>query len=144
MDILKNWGQSLIEKYGYEAAKEIFSTTVTSTITVVSYILFIGIAIAIAFAAKRAAIQHKPVKATILLILTNIFSPLVALILAAYAIFKWAQKADTGIIDNEHKPSPMSLTQQSFEEWKAEKQKRDQGGFVDLDAPVRLPWRRIA
>lgn len=36
------------------------------------------------------------------------------------------------------------LTQQSFEEWKAEKRKRDQGGFVDLDAPVRLPWRRTA
>ena len=34
------------------------------------------------------------------------------------------------------------LTQQSFEEWKAEKRKRDQGGFVDLDAPIILPWRK--
>lgn len=36
------------------------------------------------------------------------------------------------------------LTQQSFEEWKAEKQKRNQGGFVDLNAPIILPWRRTA
>lgn len=34
------------------------------------------------------------------------------------------------------------LTQQSFEEWKAEKRKRDQGGFIDLDAKISLPWRR--
>lgn len=30
------------------------------------------------------------------------------------------------------------LTQQSFEEWKAEKRKRDQGGFVDLDKLAKL------
>lgn len=40
-----------------------------------------------------------------------------------------------------HKASK-PLTQQSFEEWKAEKKKRDQGGFLDLDAPIILPWRR--
>lgn len=34
------------------------------------------------------------------------------------------------------------LTQQSFEEWKAEKRKRDQGGFIDLDAEINLPWMR--
>lgn len=41
-------------------------------------------------------------------------------------------------------PHQMSkpLTQQSFEEWKAEKRKRDQGGFIDLDAEISLPWRR--
>nr|WP_325299095.1 hypothetical protein [uncultured Dysosmobacter sp.] len=34
------------------------------------------------------------------------------------------------------------FTQADFERWKAEKRKRDQGGFVNLDAPVRLPWQR--
>ena len=45
-------------------------------------------------------------------------------------------------LKNEQTSKP--LTQQSFEKWKAEKRKRDQGGFVDLDAPIRLPWRRTA
>lgn len=31
------------------------------------------------------------------------------------------------------------FTQADFERWK-----QDNGGFVDLDAPVRLPWQRTA
>lgn len=42
----------------------------------------------------------------------------------------------------EFRQASKPLTQQSFEEWKAEKRKRDQGGFIDLDAEISLPWRR--
>lgn len=31
------------------------------------------------------------------------------------------------------------FTQADFERWK-----QDKGGFIDLDAPIRLPWRRTA
>lgn len=52
--------------------------------------------------------------------------------------FKEAEQQEKQEFRQASKP----LTQQSFEEWKAEKRKRDQGGFIDLDAEISLPWRR--
>ena len=45
--------------------------------------------------------------------------------------------------NEEFRQASKPLTQQSFEEWKAEKRKRDQGGFVNLDVLAGLlrSWR---
>lgn len=40
--------------------------------------------------------------------------------------------------NQEFRQASKPLTQQSFEEWKAEKRKRDLGGFVDLDELGKL------
>lgn len=46
--------------------------------------------------------------------------------------------------NQEPRPATKFMTQKEFEEWKAEKQKRDQGGFVDLDELGKLFKRRSA
>lgn len=67
----------------------------------------------------------------------------VGLILLIYVLIKKLMKYNTELkgqpktthTDASKKP----FTQADFERWK-----QDKGGFIDLDAPIILPWRKTA
>lgn len=67
----------------------------------------------------------------------------IGFILLIYILIKKLMKYNAGLKGQEKTTqtdtSKKPFTQADFEHWKQNK-----GGFIDLDAPVILPWRRTA
>lgn len=67
----------------------------------------------------------------------------VGLILLIYVLIKKLVKYNADC-KNQQKAANMDTSKKPFTQADFERWKQDKGGFVNLDAPVRLPWRRTA
>lgn len=108
--------------------------------TILCVVLFVFILWKLSKAVARGVQEHKAGKVAVCVTISLILFWPVALGQGIYLLLAWRQEPpkqsdyhEPPTTRTDHKP----FTQADFERWK-----QDKGGFIDLDAPVRLHWRK--
>lgn len=91
---MAEWSKTLIEKYGYNAAKEIMESTITATATAVIYILCFALALMFALKAIKASKDANAKRTIVFLVLTIVFSTLGGIVTAIYIAITWPKDSE--------------------------------------------------
>lgn len=116
---------------------------ITKIIFVILFVVvFVFILWKLSKAVARGVKEHKAGKVAICMTISLIMFWPVAIGQGIYLLLEWRREPQ---MQNDHYAPPTAqtnkkpFTQADFDRWK-----QDKGGFIDLDAPIILPWQKTA